>query len=184
MPDFTPLFQSHAWEVLVLFLIPIGGGIPAGVVLAAKYAMPIWAMYVLYLISDIILACAFEPAMLLFIKKSKGSPKLQKIRTVLLEATKHSRESFGLSPGPIALILIAFGTDPMTGRSIAKWFGHGFLTGWTLTIAGDMIFFSVIMASTLFLNSVLGDGTMAAVIVIVLMIAIPALIKKLRKKKC
>lgn len=183
MPDFSPTFYSQAWDVLVFFLIPIGGGIPAGVVLAAKYGLSIPVMYVLYFISDVALACAFEPLMLLFIKHSKTSPRLQRVRAVLIEATKHSRERFGLTPGPFALVMITFGTDPMTGRSIAKFFGHGFFTGWVLTIAGDMIFFSVIMASTLFLNSVLGDGTLACIIIMVLMIGIPALIRKVREKK-
>jgi hypothetical protein len=183
MPDFSSVFYSHAWEVLVLFLIPIGGGIPAGVVVAAKYGLSIPVMCVLYFISDVVLACAFEPLMLLFIRKSKTSPKLQRIRAVLTEATKHSRERFGLTPGPFALILITFGTDPMTGRSIAKAVGHGFLTGWALTIAGDMIFFAVILSSTLFLNNVLGDGTLAALIIMVLMIAIPSLIRKWRGKR-
>lgn len=30
---------SHFWKVLILFLVPIGGGIPAGVLLGRSYGM-------------------------------------------------------------------------------------------------------------------------------------------------
>jgi hypothetical protein len=50
-------------SVLMLFLIPVGGGIPAGVLLARDkgLAWPVTAG--LYLISDILLALAFEPVL-------------------------------------------------------------------------------------------------------------------------
>ncbi len=80
------------------------------------------------------------------------------------------------------LIMIAFGVDPMTGRAAALAQGHGFITGWAVAIAGDMIFFSLIMASTLWLNDYLGDGTWAAVIIMMLMLVIPPLIRRLFAK--
>jgi len=48
-------------SVQKLFLIPVGGGIPAGVLLAHSkgLAWPITAG--LYLVSDVVLAIAFEP---------------------------------------------------------------------------------------------------------------------------
>ena len=52
---------SAMFSVLKLFLLPVGGGIPAGVLLAqAKgVAWPVTAA--LYLVSDMVLALAFEP---------------------------------------------------------------------------------------------------------------------------
>ncbi len=51
------------FPVLMLFLIPVGGGIPAGVLLARTrgLAWPVTAG--LYLISDVLLALAFEPVL-------------------------------------------------------------------------------------------------------------------------
>jgi len=47
----------------------------------------------------------------------------------------------GTGAGPFALVMIAFGVDPMTGRATALAAGHGFVTGWALAIAGDMLYF-------------------------------------------
>ncbi len=170
-----------AWQVLLLFVVPIGGGIPAGVVLAQRQGLA-WPITTgIYFISDLILACSFEPLMLLFIHKSKSVPWLARVRQVLAESTSRTVGHMGFSPGPFSLIMITFGTDPMTGRSVARAAGHGFITGWTLTIMGDMIFFFVIMASTLWLNSILGDGTWTAIIITVAIIGVPTLIRRLRR---
>lgn len=174
---------SSAWEVLVLFLVPIGGGIPAGVVLAEKRGLSWLMMCLVYLISDIVLACVFEPLMLLFIKRSHKTPWMMRLRYVLAQSTGKIVGRYGLTPGPFSLVMLTFGTDPMTGRSIAKAVGHGFVAGWTLVIMGDMLFFLVIMASTLWLNHVLGDGTWAAVIVMTAMIGIPTLIQHFKRKQ-
>lgn len=179
---FAPDFFSHAWEILVLFLVPIGGGIPAGVVIAQKYGVTWPATAFLYLISDIILACAFEPLMLLFIKKSKTVPSVAKVKTELAKTTTHLISNYVVHPGPFNLVMLTFGTDPMTGRALAKMYGRGFLAGWTLVIIGDMLFFAVIMASTIWLNSILGDGTWTAIIITVLIVVVPGLIRKWREK--
>jgi hypothetical protein len=174
-------FLGNAWDVLVLFLIPIGGGIPAGVVLAQKrgFAWPLMAA--LYFISDVILALIFEPLMLQFLKASKNSPRLAKLREAMAQSTAKSVGRMGIRPGHLTLVWITFGTDPMTGRSVAKAAGHGFLMGWTLTIIGDMMFFLVLMASTLWLNNILGDGTWTAILITVAMIGIPPLVRKIRQ---
>ena len=71
--------------------------------------------------------------------------------------------------------MISFGVDPMTGRAAALGAGYGFIGGWLIAIAGDMIFFVILMVSTLWLNSVLGDGTWAAVIIMAVMFGVPML---------
>ena len=49
--------------VLMLFLIPIGGGIPAGVILARDHDLAWPTTGMLYFVSDVILAFAFEPVL-------------------------------------------------------------------------------------------------------------------------
>jgi hypothetical protein len=70
----------------------------------------------------------------------------------------------------------------MTGRAATIFAGHGFLTGWALAIAGDMLYFMVLMVSTLWLNQLLGDGTWTIVIITVAMLVVPALIRRWRRK--
>ena len=161
------------WDVLLVFLIPFGGGIPAGVVLADQKGFGWPVMMGLYFVSDVILAFVFEAIILMILRGKIGDA----FRTT----TKKMTERFGASPGPFALVMISFGIDPMTGRTAALMAGHGFVTGWLIAIAGDMIYFSVLMVSTLWLNNILGDGSVAAIIVMAGMVLVPYLIRRIRE---
>ncbi len=174
---------KNAWDVFVLFMIPVGGGIPAGVVLAQSRGVGWMIMTLLYFVSDLVLAVLFEPLMLLFIYISKHVPFLAHMRETVKLTTQKTIDRFGSKPGPIALVGIAFGVDPMTGRAAALAAGHGFFVGWAIAIIGDMFFFAVLMVSTIWLNNWLGDGTWATLIIMFAMFAIPALIRRLRQNR-
>ncbi len=173
---------SSSWEVLVLFLIPIGGGIPAGVLLAKAKGLRWFVTAALYLISDVILAMIFEPLMLGLIKVARKSLALTKITAAFRDSVKKTTASYGTELGPLSLILIAFGADPMTGRAAGKSAGYGFVWGWVFAIAGDMIFFGVLMVSTLWLNGILGDGTITTFVIVAFMFVIPIGIRKIRER--
>lgn len=177
---------KNGWDVFLLFLIPIGGGIPAGVVLAESKGFRWFEMEVLYLVSDVILACVFEPVMLALVRLAKNSQRLAKageaVRLTIARTTAH----FGTHLGPLALVLVSFGSDPMTGRMVTYGAGYPFIHGWAIAICGDLLYFSLIMASTLWLSDLLGNGQRAEWIVLGGMIFIPILIrrvKQLRLKK-
>jgi len=172
---------SSLWEVLMLFLIPIGGGIPGGVLLARSRSIGWPMMMVLYFVSDVILACVFEPVMLLVIAGGKRSPFIERWRESFIKLMKKTTPQYGSGLGPLALIALAFGVDPMTGRAAAVASGHGFVTGWMLAIAGDMLYFTLLMVSTLWLGSILGDGTATTVIILVVMMVVPYFIRRFRE---
>lgn len=174
---------SEFWGVFWLFTIPVGGGIPAGVLLAKSRGIGWLVTTVLYFISDVCLACVFEPLMKLFIRAGKYWAPLGRFNEAMKRSTAKSAAKYGLNPGPFTLVMIAFGVDPMTGRAAAKAAGHGFVTGWLIAITGDMVFFGLLMASTLWLNNILGDGTLTAVVIMVAMMGVPAVIRKLRGKE-
>lgn len=176
-------FFTSAWEVLVLFLIPIGGGIPGGVLLARNRGLSWLTMLVLYFISDVILACIFEPMMLFIIAGSKKVPFLVRFTEVMKKSVKKTTSNYGTTLGPLKLIMVAFGVDPMTGRAAAKAAGHGFVTGWMLSITGDMLFFALLMVSTLWLDNILGDGNKTTLIILVLMMVVPSLVRRIREKR-
>ena len=174
----TNEFLSNAWAVLVLFLIPIGGGIPAGVLLAQARGLDWPVMMILYFISDVVLACVFDSFLWLMSRVKTHSPFMQQFAESFKVSTNKITSKYGLTPGPFALIMVSFGVDPMTGRVATMLAGHGFISGWLLAIAGDMIFFTVIMASTLWLNNILGDGTWTAIIIMAAMFGIPWLVRR------
>lgn len=175
------MLLKSASEVLSLFLIPIGGGIPAGVLLAKSRGLAWPLTVILYFVSDVILACIFEPMMRGVILLAKRSDFMRRWAQAYKASLVRKAERYGgARRGPFALVMISFGIDPMTGRTAARMAGHGFVTGWAIAICGDMIFFALIMISTLCLNSVLGDGTWTAIIIMASMIGIPMLIDRYR----
>jgi uncharacterized membrane protein len=174
-------FKDH-WDVLLIFTIPFGGGIPGGVMLAQSRGLPWPIMMILYFISDVMLACAFEPAMHLFIKLGKRIQVFQKFSAIMRLTIQKTIEHYGHSSGIFALIMIAFGVDPMTGRAVAMAAGHGMIVGWMIAIAGDMMYFSLLMISTLWLKSVIGDGTWTMLIIFALMMILPNLFRKIQNK--
>ena len=182
IPDALSKSFSEMWGVLVLFLIPVGGGIPAGVLLAQKHGIAWPLMTALYFVSDVILAFLFEPIMLFFIWVGRHVPPLQKFIAAMKASTQKTVAKYGTSTGPLALIMIAFGVDPMTGRAAAVAAGHGFVTGWMIAITGDMMFFMLLMVSTIWLKGVLGDGTWASLIILVVMMVAPAIIRHIKDR--
>ena len=170
------------WDIFLLFTVPIGGGIPGGVLLAQSRGISWPVMMGLYLLSDMALACVFEPLMLLFIRLFSHVNLIQTVAKAFSLALERSVARYGHATGPFALIMVAFGVDPMTGRAAAKAAGHGFITGWMIAIAGDMMYFTVLMVSTLWMREILGDGTVAMFVILILMMVIPGMIRKFRAR--
>lgn len=163
-----------------MFCIPIGGGIPSGVLLGHSRGIGWPMMMGLYFVSDLLLAVAFEPVMHGLIALSKRSPLVAQLGAEMGRNMKKTAAFYGGHGGPLTLILVAFGVDPMTGRTAAHAAGHGFIAGWAIAIAGDMMYFTVIMASTLWLGSIFGDGSLTAGIVLAGMFGVPWLVRKWR----
>lgn len=170
--------ESIIFSVLKLFIIPVGGGIPAGVLLAQAKGLAWSVTTVLYLISDIALALAFEPILRLISVLVGKIPFIARFSAAFKAASARSVTHIGgTSAGPLALVMISFGVDPMTGRASAHAAGHGFITGWAIAIAGDMLYFGVIALTTLRLNSYFKDPNTTMLIVLGTMIVVPMLVR-------
>jgi hypothetical protein len=170
-------------SVLKLFLIPVGGGIPAGVLLAHAKGVAWPVTTGLYLVSDVVLAVAFEPVLRLFVLVAGKVQFLARFSAALKAATARSvAHVTGVGAGPLSLVMIAFGVDPMTGRATALAAGHGFIAGWCFAIAGDMLYFAVIALTTLRLNAYFRDPNSVIVIVLVAMFCVPMLVRYVRSR--
>ena len=168
------------WGVLSLFCIPIGGGIPAGVLLARTRGIAWPMMLFLYFISDLLLAVVFEPVMHALLAWAKRSPFIAAVGAQMNKNIEETASFYGTKGGPLTLIMIAFGVDPMTGRTVAQAAGHGFVSGWAIAITGDMMYFTVLMVSTLWLNSYIKDPNTTVVIILAGMFGVPWLARKWR----
>lgn len=165
----------------LLFLVPIGGGIPAGVLLARHWGVPIPMMALLYLLSDMVLACVFEPLLRGMRLVGRHVPPIGRAARAMIDRMRRMAGPHGTHP--LGLVAVSFGVDPMTGRAAAAMAGHGFLSGWAIAIAGDMIYFGVLMVSTLWLDGVLGDSRLTVMAVLVLMLVIPSLYRRWAERR-
>ena len=174
---------SNSLSVLKLFVIPVGGGIPAGVLLAKQEGLAWPLMVSVYLISDILLALVFEPLLRLGSRWGKRSRIGARIGLAFKLATERSVAHFrGTGAGPLALIMIAFGVDPMTGRASALAAGHGFVAGWAIAIAGDMLYFGLIAVSTLGLNRYVRDPDTTMWVILAAMFLLPVVVRRVRTR--
>lgn len=171
-------------SVLILFLLPVGGGIPAGVLLAGAKGLP-WPMTAgLYLLSDIILAITFEPILRLLVACCEKLQFLSRLTAVIKRAMTRSVTHFSSNgTAPISLVMISFGVDPMTGRATALAAGHGFLAGWAFAISGDMLYYTVITLTTLSLSTYFRNPNTAILIVLGAMIVVPILVRRIRSSQ-
>lgn len=173
---------STMFGVLKLFIIPVGGGIPGGVMLAQSKGLGWPVTAALYLISDLLLAIAFEPVLRLVSVVCRKVSFFDRFRTAYNVAMARSTAHFsGTGAGPFALLMIAFGVDPMTGRASALAAGHGFMSGWAFAIAGDMLYFAVIAITTLRLNSYIRNPNTTMLIVLAAMLVLPVLIRSFKR---
>lgn len=176
-------FLPGHFQVLMLFLIPFGIGIPSGVLLAKNFMIHWPIIMLLYFISDIILAFVYEACLILTVKLLKKTKAYDRVSGATKKWIQKTTQRYGNILSPVTLVTISFGVDPMTGRAATIAAGHGFVSGWILAIIGDMIYFTILMASTLWLVDILGDGTLTTFIILVLMIVIPMIVRKVREQK-
>jgi hypothetical protein len=170
-------------SVFLLFLLPVGGGIPAGVLLARTKGIPWPLTALLYLLSDVLLALVFEPLLRLAVAAGRHVPFLARFGEAWKAAQVRTASWFqGTGAGPVSLVLISFGVDPMTGRTSALAAGHGFLAGWTFAIAGDALYYGVVAVSTLRLNAYIKDPATTVWIVLGGMLVLPFLVRIVRRR--
>ncbi|MFN8526205.1 MAG: hypothetical protein U0821_24150 [Chloroflexota bacterium] len=172
-------WPTGLWGTFLLFLIPVGGGIPSGVLMARDADAPIVLTALLYLISDVVQAVLAEPQLLILAALGRRVTVLGRLGQWFMRASETTGLNDGGRRGPLRLILVSFAIDPFTGRAAAAASGHGFVSGWTLAIAGDMIYFAVLAASTLWLSAILGDERMTVGAVLLIMVFGPRLVQRL-----
>jgi hypothetical protein len=169
--------------VFMLFLVPFGGGIPAGVLLARANGLP-WPMTAgLYFVSDVVLALAFELVLRLVVMLGRKVQFLARAGAVMSKVMARSSAYFsGTYAGPMTLVMISFGVNPITGRATALAAGHGIVAGWAFAIAGDMLYYAILALTTLRLNSYISDPNITILLVVAAMALVAMLVRYFRSK--
>jgi hypothetical protein len=174
-------WPSGAAGAFLVFLFPVGAGIPLGVLMGARAGVPAVIIALLYFVSDLVLAVTAEPMLAGVRWLGRRVPPLQALGDRLARLTNVvGLQEQGIH-GPLGLILVSFTISPTTGRAAAAAAGHGFVPGWTLAIIGDMAYFLLLMASTLWLSSVIGDDRITIGIALVATWVLPLLVRRLQR---
>jgi hypothetical protein len=176
-------WPTGALGVFLLFCVPIGGGIPFGVIMARDAGMSPPLTAALYFLSDLVLALTTEPLLALLRWLSKRIQLLARVGSVLGRLTGSAGLQGGGVRGPLGLILVAFSVSPTTGRAAAAAAGHGFFSGWTLAIIGDMAYFLLLMVTTLWVSSVFGDDRLTIGAVLIGTWVLPLVIRRIRRRR-
>jgi len=128
----APLLYSGVWH-------------PPGVMLGHHGGLGPIVMSILYFASDVVLACVFEPMLLLLAHWRAACRSCARGHRVLAQSRGRYRRTH---VAPIGIALTAFGAGLPFGRALAAAAGFGLVSSWLFTIAGDMAYFGLGMAST------------------------------------
>jgi hypothetical protein len=177
----VPAGWPHGWwGVLLLFCVPLGAGIPSGVLLGHADRLGAPFIIFLYVVSDVVLAAFFEPVLRGLAFASRRVPALARTRAALTHVLEAMLPA-GSVAGPTAIVFTGFGLGLPFGRALAAVVGYGLVSGWLLSIAGDSTYFLLGMVSTLWLLDVFGDPRAAVLAALVLMLVVPLLLRRLRR---
>jgi hypothetical protein len=176
------LWPSGVLGVFLIFVTQIGAGIPLGVLLARDSGLSPLTTAGLYFASDLVLAVTVEPILILVRSVSKRNLVFGRVGGLMARFADFAGLHDGRARGPLGLILISFSINPTVGRAASVAAGHGFVTGWTLAIIGDMAYFGLVMVSTLWVSSVLGDDRLTIGAVLLATWVIPLAIRHFRRR--
>jgi hypothetical protein len=175
------LWPAGAWGVFLVFVTQIGAGIPLGVLMGRNAGISPVAMAGLYMASDVVLALTMEPVLALLRWLGRRVEFLGRLGNRLSRFSGAAGLQGGGVRGPLGLILFSFSVSPTAGRAASEAAGHGFLSGWTLAIIGDMAYFGLVMASTLWISSVFGDDRLTIGAILLATWLLPMLVRRLRR---
>ena len=176
------LWPAGAWGVFLVFVTQIGAGIPLGVIMARNAGINPVATAGLYLASDVVLAVTMEPILTALRWLGRRVDFIGRLGTRLARFSGAAGLQGGGVRGPLGLILFSFTVSPTAGRAASEAAGHGFVTGWTLAIIGDMGYFVMMMASTLWASSIFGDDRVAVGAVLIGTWLVPWAIRRVRRR--
>jgi hypothetical protein len=175
--------------VFALFWAPVGPGIPAGVLLARHAGLNPLVTFGLYMLSDVLGACVCHPLFTLLRRTAGRVPALHWLGTKLMRFTmigvrqpraddlRNGRR--GALPILFRIGTVGFGVDVYTAGMLAVGLPVRRIPGWLAAIAGDLVWFSILLATSIATAAVTGDDRVTAAVMVVVMIAVPPLARRL-----
>ncbi len=167
--------------VLALFFAPVGPGVPAGVLLARHVPLNPAVTFGLYTLSDVLAAIVCHPLFALLRRYGRNVRPVRWLgRRVLSLAMIGVRapEAGGIAPA-LSRIATVGGVDVYTAGMVATALPVPRVPGWASAIAGDLLWFALLLGTSLVAASIANDDRFIVIVMIVAMIVIPRLARRL-----
>ena len=167
--------------VLALFFAPVGPGVPAGVLLARHLPLTPAATFGLYALSDAIAAIVCHPLFTLLRRHGRRVKPIhwlgRRIFSLAMIGVRAPGEA-GVAPALSRIATVGFGVDVYTAGMLATGLPVPRFRGWVAAITGDLLWFAVLLGTSLVAASIADDDRFIALVMIVAMIVIPRLARR------
>ena len=175
-----------AMLVFALFWAPIGPGIPAGVLLARHIPLNPAVTLGLYTLSDALAAVICHPLFTVLRRHGRRVKPLYWLgRRMMSLAMVGVRAPTGdasadrrLAPTLFRIATVGFGADIYTAGMLTTVLRIPRIPGWMSAIAGDLVWFALLLGTSIAAASVVDDDRVVGLAVIVAMILIPRLARR------
>jgi len=174
--------------VFALFWAPVGPGIPAGVLLARHIPLNPAVTFGLYAASDVLAAFVCHPLFVGFKRLARHVPAVKRagkamLKFAMLGTPKAHAEARGVTAsGPAALFRVAtigFGVDIYTAGAVATGLDVPRVLRWACAIAGDLVWFSILLVTSIVAASIADDDRVVGGVVLVAMLVVPSIARRL-----
>jgi len=175
-----------AMLVFALFWAPIGPGIPAGVLLARHIPLSPLFTLGLYTLSDTLAAIVCHPLFIVLRRHGRRVKPLYWLgRRMMALAMLGVRPPQGdeaqggrLAPTLFRIATVGFGADIYTAGMLTTVLRVPRIPGWASAIAGDLVWFSLLLGTSIVAASLVDDDRVIGLAVIVAMILIPRIARR------
>jgi hypothetical protein len=167
--------------VFALFWAPVGPGIPAGVLLAMHLRIAPAVTFALYALSDLLAALLLNPVYSLLRSRARRNARIKKIGQRVLSfamigtrrPTVDDLRGGRIGPALFRIATVGFGVDIYTAGALATGLPIPRVPGWAAAMAGDLLWFAVLLGSSVAASQVLDDRGVAVVVIAITLLGPP-----------
>ena len=173
--------------IFALFWAPVGPGIPAGVLLAHHLRLAPTVTFGLYTLSDTLAAIVLTPVYGWLRTHGRRIPTVRKIAKRLLAVamigirrpTAEEMRDGRRAPALFRIGTVGFGVDVYTAGALASALPVPRLHGWAAAITGDLLWFALLLGSSIAAAAVIDDDRWVALVVVAVTLIVPPIARRL-----